>query len=82
MLQYINYIKKHKEIYDEDSILIFIDGYDAFACKNSGGLYEKFISLTEGNKILSGFLSPMVIPKWWKHKKINPNNYYKTKCNM
>src|SRR5438132_4451496 len=41
--QYINTIKEHIKLYGENSIIIFIDGYDAIACKNKTGLKEIFI---------------------------------------
>lgn len=54
---YLNCLKLHQEKYGEDNdhIIILMDGYDAFACKDPTNLYETFLEYTKGKfKILCG----------------------------
>ena len=44
---YLDACKKHKQKYGTDGIIIIVDGYDAFSCKESKGLFEKFNELTK-----------------------------------
>lgn len=89
--KYINCIKEHRNKYGDNSIIIFIDGYDAFACSSPENLYEKFINYIKDYPecgIVSGLEKGVVgckmygdIDKWWIYHGLDKNKYKHKTCN-
>lgn len=86
VLKYIDCIKEHRIKYGENTIIIFIDGYDALACSSEEGLYDKFKNyncriLGGIEKGFTGALMDGYIDNWWKYYNLDKNKYKYTKCN-
>lgn len=83
---YMEACENHFKVYGEDSIIICVDSYDAFSCKNVDGLRELFLSFNA--RILGGVEDcPKIAPnygnidKWWEYKNLDRNRYKYTSCN-
>jgi hypothetical protein len=83
--QYINTLEKHIEEKNND-IVIFVDGYDAFSCKNYEGLYEKFLSFNKPIIVGSEKGDPVSthnygkVDEWWDNNKNYDKYQYNHKC--
>lgn len=83
MKQYMEAADAH---YDENTPIIFVDGYDAFAIKDSKGLLDKFKSVNRrivtgaelGNPFVSNYGR---VHKWWFANQLKEEDYSHIACN-
>lgn len=84
--QYIKCLEDHILNIGQDNVVVFIDGYDAFSCKDEKGLYEDFlkfnsnivVGMEKGVKFTNIYGD---ITNWWKYKNIKQHKYKHATCN-